>query len=108
MTLRVVARRLLELVVGLVLGSLAGLKLTDDLPQASLRRTDLLPPIWEWSPLYALIVVSWFAAWVVMWFSRRFYFVAMGWLLGVPVWLTIVLVYNYVTWGTFGSSPTIP
>jgi len=103
----VVARRVVELLVGLGLGSVAGAGLLHGLPEAE-HKVDLLPPVWEWSPVYLLVVVSWLAAGVVMWFSRRFYFLAMGWLLGVPVWLMVALVYNWHVWGTFGTSPTIP
>jgi hypothetical protein len=54
------------------------------------------------------VAVSWFAAFVVMLFSRRARMVALGWWFGVPVIPVIALVHNWLTWGQFGTTPTIP
>lgn len=104
---RVVLRGVLVL-LGLAGGFWAGVAMMGDLPPAVARRVDLLPPPWQWGPVYGLVAVSWLAAFAVMLFSRRGRMVALGWWLGVPVIPVIALVYNWLTWGQFGTTPTIP
>lgn len=100
-------RVLLAFVAGAIGGLLAGYGLLSDLP-VSRRRQDLLPPPADWGPFYWLTVSSWIVALVAACFVRRLRPAAVGWLVGVPVILVVVLAYNWHTWGTWGETPTLP
>ena len=100
-----VAPGLSALLVGAAAGLFAGLGLTAGAVETE-HGSDLMPPLSDWPAIRFVVLASWIAAWVVAWNTRGVrFFLSLGWILGVPVFLTVSLVYTWHTWGTFGYSP---
>ena len=93
-----------ELLVGLVAGFFVGQLMVGVLHEGE-NGTDLLPALADWPAIWFVLVVTWLTAFLLALTSRRWWAVALGWCLGLPVTFAITLFYAWHTFGTFGYAP---